>query len=244
MAYNNRGGNRGGKRFSGGQGGGYGGGGYSGHRGNRAPMQMHQAVCAECGNSCEVPFRPSGDKPVFCNSCFKGKKGDSSGSRSDSRGGRDFERRDSRGGRRSYGDRDYSDRPPVEMHEAVCSDCGKECEVPFKPSGDKPIYCDKCFGRNKEVKSARPSHGGNDKLDEKLTMINIKLDRILKALDATASTKDNQRATEQHSAKENKPSSKKTPIIKGIEIVKPEKSVIKKAKTKAKKNKAVKIAKK
>ena len=25
-----------------------------------------------------------------------------------------------------------------EMHKATCADCGNECEVPFKPSGDKP----------------------------------------------------------------------------------------------------------
>lgn len=239
MAYNNHGGygggNRGGKRFGGSQGGGHGGGGYGGHRGNRPPMQMHQAVCAECGNSCEVPFRPNSDKPVFCNSCFKDKKGDSGG-----------DRPDSRGGRRSYGDRNYSDRPPVEMHQAICSDCSKECEVPFKPSGDKPIYCDKCFGKNKEVRSARPSHGGGgEKLDEKLTMINIKLDRILKALDATATTKDSKRAAaaEQNSIKEDKQAPKKAPVIKGIEILKKEKSVIKKVKTgKAKAKKSAKKA--
>lgn len=232
MAYNNRGGgfNRGGggKRFSG--------------RGNRPPMQMHQAVCAECGNSCEVPFRPNSDKPVFCNGCFKGRKGDSGGDRPDSRGGRNFERRDSGGERRSYGNRDYSDRPPVEMHQAICSDCSKECEVPFKPSGDKPIYCDKCFGKNKDVRSARPSHGGGgEKLDEKLTMINIKLDRILKVLDATATTKDSKRVAEQNPVKEDKEAPKKAPVIKGIEILKKEKSVIKKVKKgKAKAKKSVK----
>jgi len=26
-----------------------------------------------------------------------------------------------------------SDREPREMHIAVCSDCGNECQVPFKP---------------------------------------------------------------------------------------------------------------
>ncbi len=35
---------------------------------------MHKATCSECGNSCEVPFRPSSDKPVFCNDCFKSKR--------------------------------------------------------------------------------------------------------------------------------------------------------------------------
>jgi len=32
-----------------------------------------------------------------------------------------------------------------EMHKATCGDCGKECEVPFEPKGDKPVYCTECF---------------------------------------------------------------------------------------------------
>lgn len=32
-----------------------------------------------------------------------------------------------------------------EMHKAVCADCGKECEVPFKPSKDRPVYCQECY---------------------------------------------------------------------------------------------------
>jgi CxxC-x17-CxxC domain-containing protein len=28
-----------------------------------------------------------------------------------------------------------------EMHKAVCADCGKECEVPFKPDPSRPVYC-------------------------------------------------------------------------------------------------------
>ena len=37
---------------------------------------------------------------------------------------------------------------PREMHKATCTDCGKECEVPFKPTQGKPVYCRDCF-RNK-----------------------------------------------------------------------------------------------
>jgi CxxC-x17-CxxC domain-containing protein len=33
--------------------------------------QMFPAVCSKCGNECQVPFRPTGDRPVFCNNCFK-----------------------------------------------------------------------------------------------------------------------------------------------------------------------------
>ncbi|MBU0459961.1 MAG: DNA-directed RNA polymerase [Nanoarchaeota archaeon] len=37
-----------------------------------------------------------------------------------------------------------------EMHKAVCADCGKECDVPFKPSGDRPVYCRECYGKHKK----------------------------------------------------------------------------------------------
>ena len=37
---------------------------------------------------------------------------------------------------------------PREMHDAVCAECNKECKVPFKPDGKRPIYCQDCF-RNK-----------------------------------------------------------------------------------------------
>ena len=41
-------------------------------------------------------------------------------------------------------------RQPREMHKAVCDDCKKECEVPFKPSGGRPIYCKDCFSKRKD----------------------------------------------------------------------------------------------
>ena len=39
---------------------------------------------------------------------------------------------------------------PREMHKATCADCNKECEVPFKPSGDRPVYCKECFSKRKD----------------------------------------------------------------------------------------------
>ncbi len=42
----------------------------------------------------------------------------------------------------------FGDRPR-EMFKAVCSDCKKECDVPFKPSGDRPVYCKECFSKRK-----------------------------------------------------------------------------------------------
>lgn len=38
---------------------------------------------------------------------------------------------------------------PREMHKATCSDCGKECEVPFKPVEGKPVYCRECYAKRK-----------------------------------------------------------------------------------------------
>ena len=37
---------------------------------DRGPREMFKADCAKCGNACEVPFRPNGAKPVYCNNCF------------------------------------------------------------------------------------------------------------------------------------------------------------------------------
>ncbi|MFC1576812.1 CxxC-x17-CxxC domain-containing protein [Candidatus Omnitrophota bacterium] len=32
----------------------------------------------------------------------------------------------------------------------ICSDCKKECEIPFKPSGGRPVYCKECFSKRKQ----------------------------------------------------------------------------------------------
>ena len=32
--------------------------------------EMHPAVCAQCGAQTQVPFRPRGDRPVYCSDCF------------------------------------------------------------------------------------------------------------------------------------------------------------------------------
>ena len=38
---------------------------------NRSSREMHPVVCAECGKDTTVPFRPRGDRPVYCNDCFR-----------------------------------------------------------------------------------------------------------------------------------------------------------------------------
>jgi CxxC-x17-CxxC domain-containing protein len=39
----------------------------------------------------------------------------------------------------------YRDRGPREMFAATCSNCGREAQVPFRPTSGKPVYCSDCF---------------------------------------------------------------------------------------------------
>ena len=38
---------------------------------------------------------------------------------------------------------------PREMHKATCSECGQDCEVPFKPTEGKPVYCRECYRKRR-----------------------------------------------------------------------------------------------
>lgn len=84
-------------------------------------------------------------------------------------------------GRPRFGDR--GDRGPVEMHQAVCDNCGRECEVPFRPTGGKPIFCSSCFenqrrGSYSSFEKKNDVMANNGKFEE----LNAKLDAILKIL--------------------------------------------------------------
>ncbi len=58
----------------GGYGGGGGGGGYGGGGGHRPPRESFDAVCAECGTATTLPFKPKGDRPVYCRDCFRARR--------------------------------------------------------------------------------------------------------------------------------------------------------------------------
>jgi CxxC-x17-CxxC domain-containing protein len=88
-----------------------------------------------------------------------------------SRGGRDFD------DRRDSGSRFGGRRAKPEMHDVICDKCGKECQVPFKPSSSKPVYCSECFEKND---SPRGNSGSSSK---DLEQINQKLDKIMQALE-------------------------------------------------------------
>ena len=42
---------------------------------DRQPREMFSATCSSCGQEAHVPFQPSGDKPVYCSSCFQQRGG-------------------------------------------------------------------------------------------------------------------------------------------------------------------------
>ena len=50
-------------------------------------LVLHRATCSVCGQNCEVPFRPSEDRPVFCKNCFDKKEAGAKGGRFDKRDG-------------------------------------------------------------------------------------------------------------------------------------------------------------
>jgi len=143
------------------------------------PM-MHHATCNSCGKDCEVPFKPTSGKPIYCSSCFDRTENESPRKYSKERGDRKFRSGDSR--KRSFDDRDSA------VHSAVCDSCGKDCEVPFRPTKGKPIYCDKCFGNNKDQDI--------DQLKKEFGLLNKKLDEILEILKPAPTFKNYQKESE------------------------------------------------
>jgi len=135
--------------------------------------QMFQVVCDKCGKNCEVPFRPSGGKPVLCRDCFGQQRNKHQG-RSGDRHNRSSDRK---------------------MFQAVCDKCGKNCEVPFRPTAGKPIYCNECFGKSsssRDRRGGRDHHRstGNDQLSQQLKSLSNKLDKVLNLLDSGAPKKE------------------------------------------------------
>ena len=50
---------------------------------------------------------------------------------------------------RSIRSEKMDDRGDREMYDAVCSDCGQPCKVPFKPTEGRPVYCRDCFKKRR-----------------------------------------------------------------------------------------------
>jgi len=106
------------------------------------------------------------------------------------RGSRDGGRGGFGGGFRGRGGYRRGGRDDRQMFKAVCSKCGKDCEVPFRPTGDKPVYCSDCFGkmgdRGERKSFDRPRFGegrGQDsQYKAQFETVNAKLDKILNLL--------------------------------------------------------------
>jgi CxxC-x17-CxxC domain-containing protein len=47
--------------------------------------------------------------------------------------------------------------------QAVCAKCGKECEIPFRPTGDRPVYCRDCFSARKDSGSFKGKSGNRSR---------------------------------------------------------------------------------
>ncbi len=140
--------------------------------------------------------------------------------------------------RRSFGDRD-SRRPS--LYDAVCDECGKDCQVPFKPSGKKPVYCSDCFekkggsngNRSRDRRdfprrsfgdrdSRRPSQSNINnrsisQLVEKIEILNTRLDTIIGLLSSAGEKKP--KLVENKTKKSKKSTIKKTG--KAIQVLTP-----------------------
>jgi CxxC-x17-CxxC domain-containing protein len=111
------------------------------------------------------------------------------------------------GGRgRSFGG--GRDRRSMPACDAVCAKCGKNCQVPFKPTGDKPVYCSECFGAGAgmgrdgyrgpsvPVVNSSSNSGSATITVEQFKELNKKLDKILAILNSLEMVEDEEAATE------------------------------------------------
>lgn len=161
-------------------------------------------------------------------------------------GGRDFKKRDF-GGRPSFGG-GRSDRGsrPMQMFTAVCADCHKECEVPFRPDGRKPVYCSDCFGSHRDSGPAnfgkkdfspRPfprneagaQSGPNlGELKSQIDRLSSKLDKVIEMLQGGSVTESGKKFEEVKEVLEKKvATAKKEPKKKAVT---PKKKAVKKTK--------------
>lgn len=121
-------------------------------------------------------------------------------------GGRSFggDRGRGRDGGRSFGGRGGRDGGRPQMHDAVCAECNKECQVPFRPTGDKPVLCRDCFG-GKEGNS-KPKFDSRERSTQNSSQgvsqaqfkeLNAKVDKILEILESIGSEEDEEEFEEE-----------------------------------------------
>jgi len=72
----------------------------------------------------QLPFQPSGDRPVYCNECNK-----------------------------AHREQRRNNRPQRQMYDVnvQCGGCDTTItQLPFEPKGDSPVYCRDCFKKNRD----------------------------------------------------------------------------------------------
>ena len=152
-------------------------------------------------------------------------------------GGRGFggPRRDfggDRGGRGGFGGGfGGGDSGRREMFNATCSECGKECQVPFRPTNGKPVYCSECFekingGREDSRRPGRSDFRGPtvpafDQNKAQFDAINAKLDKILNILAPAPVVKEKAKVELVEEVKEVKPEKAKK-VVKKVASAKKE----------------------
>lgn len=202
--------------------------------------------------------RDSGSRGGFGGSRDGGSRGSFGGGDRDG-GSRNFGGRDSfGGGRDAFGGRESG---PREMFSAVCDACGKNCEVPFRPTMGKPIYCSDCFEKKENGQDmGRGNSRGGDRFESsaprtndrfggtgnkgsedfkvQYEVLNAKLDKILKYLEPKPIRVS---TVTPEVVKEVKKVEFKAPVVAEVKAVAP-KAVVKKTAVKAVKKVAVKKA--
>ena len=126
----------------------------------RRNRQMYSATCSECGKSCEVPFRPTGDKPVYCNECFKRIKGGGKKDFGQPRKGGSPEQRQSDHSHKEHAqihaklDRILSILQKIELPKEIIKE---KVEIPKKEAKEeKPKAAKKAKAAKKTTKKATP----------------------------------------------------------------------------------------
>ncbi len=142
-----------------------------------------------------------------------------------------------RGGRQNDRRGGFNKNRERSMHSAVCDSCQQDCEVPFKPTNTKPIYCSSCFekkgggnrsndrrggGRDRGPRFEKKDTENHKEILKGIKTLNYKLDELIKVL----SPEEKEKTIEKKTAK-------KKPVIKKKAITK-KKATTKKKVTKKK----------
>jgi CxxC-x17-CxxC domain-containing protein len=127
------------------------------------PLEDKTIVCSDCGeefvHSAEDQSRYAErgftNDPKRCRACREKRKAQShgGGGGGGNRGPRDRGPQRPRpgggGGTRRPPPRDSGGRQERESFDAICADCGAATTLPFKPRGDRPVYCRDCYRARK-----------------------------------------------------------------------------------------------